>query len=265
MRRPILLGLIAALFLAACQPALPAVPTDTATPVPSATLSPTATQTPLPSATTTASPTPTASATRTPVPSATASATRTATPDIYTQAALVLDDLPNGFIPLGAADLAKLHLTEADIAQAFGSGFTEAQLHNVAAYLFPKKAASQIVLAFLFYPLSDLELHNLDTGLFNPQAVADAMLGASASTGGLKPTVRVIKGLEGLGHARLGITVRSPQPTGPALRWDLTIVRRGRIAEFVLSLYPDTPHPSAGIIDLAQKLDGRVADAQAPK
>ena len=263
MRRLLRLGLSAGLFLAACRPAA-ATPTHTATPLPSATRTPlptlTATPTLAPTASASPTPTPTARPTSTPPPTA----TRTATPDVYDNVALSLDDLPNGFVPLTGADLVKLHLSPDAIRQGFGNAYSEAQLHSLTVFLFRKESAIQILAAFFYYPLSDLELHSLTNALLDPKAAA-AVLGFATQSNGAQAQIQVLKGLDALGHARLGLSARLPQASGPALRADLVIVRRGRVAEYAVSFYADNTRPAMGVIDLAKILDGHVVLAQTPK
>ena len=261
MRRPIVLNLLVLVLLAACRPAATPTPTLVPAPEPTATTPPpTATDTPVPTITNTPTHVPTATPTFTPLPTA----TRTATPDIYAAAGLTADDLPAGFSPLTEADLVRLHLSAKDLTASFGKQFANATLHNLAAFSHAADPAFQTVVAFMFYPLSDLELNSLDMGLHDPQGVANSA-GVGAKGTGPNITAKVVSGLEKLGNASAGVSMLIPQPSGPGVRSDFTIVRRGRIAEYIFSFYLDKTYPPIGIVDLAKIIDDQIVTIQTPK
>jgi hypothetical protein len=264
MRRSVLAGALVAAMLLACA----LMPAGTPTP----TVAPTATDTPttVPTATATASPVPIATDTPTTVPSATATftplptATQTATPDIYANAALSLDDLPDGFSQLSDADLTRLQLSPADLQADIGKAYTEGTVHNVTGFTASGASDIQIVSGFCFYELGDLDLNVLDTALHNPDLVVKEFANAATLPEGAKAVSKVLTGLGQLGNSRLAVDILLTQPAGVPVREDVTIVRRARLAEYVFSIYLNGKRPLIDYVKLAKLLDGHVLAAQTP-
>jgi len=234
------------------------LPTDTPTVSPTATLSPTPTASP----TFTASPTATASPTST----FTASPTRvpTATPDAYADAYLRVSDLPRGFAALTAADRTQMHLTDGELQMGLANSFKLADLHNFSGFAYGGLSTSQVIVAYLVYPLTPAEQSSMDVVLSDPSIFAKFMaagLTQRSQGSGVTSRVSPLAGMNKFGDMSAGITISLAGSDGTKVRMDLVAVRLAEVLEFCNTYYRDGVHPAAAIGDIARLLDTRVAAA----
>lgn len=251
-RRALLgVGLTGLLLLSCALPRQLAALVGTPTFTPTRTFTPTFTLTPTDTATPTLTPTPTFTSTPTKLPTA------TPTPDPLANAILTVADLPEGFVALSGQDLKRLNLSESDLARAFGPAFSQAQPHNFAGFVNNSPQKLEIVISFLFYPLSPLEQTLLDTYFTDPEVAVKAFT-SGITDPEAKAATRVLKGMDHFGDRSFGITTLLGGGN-PKLRMDVVIVHQHSVAEFVFAIYPDNTQPPVGVGDLTQILDDRVA------
>ena len=243
---------IASVLMVSCASA----PTATPTPAPTraSTIAPTLTATPAPSAT------PRATATNPPPGTATATAlpTVTPTPDLST-AVIPTGDLPSGFQPATPADMARLNISEATVAQRFGP-LGEARPRNLQVFLRAAPSYEQ-VMTVLMYPLSPSDAALIDAAIASPDALVKTV--GAGVTGGGSGTIQssaTIPGADKFGERSVGVSLVSSGSTVP-LRWDVLLARRGAFAELIYLVYINGKQPSITVGDLARILDARVAAA----
>src|SRR5579859_7341925 len=228
------------------------LPTDTPTVSPTATLSPTPTASP----TFTASPTSTFTASPTRVP--------TATPDAYADAYLRVSDLPRGFAALTAADRTQMHLTDGELQMGLANSFKLADLHNFSGFAYGGLSTSQVIVAYLVYPLTPAEQSSMDVVLSDPSIFAKFMaagLTQRSQGSGVTSRVSPLAGMNKFGDMSAGITISLAGSDGTKVRMDLVAVRLAEVLEFCNTYYRDGVHPAAAIGDIARLLDTRVAAA----
>jgi hypothetical protein len=262
-----LAGLMVPVMLVACQlSAAPATPT----PAPTATLTPSATAsaTALPSATPSLTPTNTATPTETPTSTTTftpsPTPTETPTPDPLADAVLKLADLPDGFIALSAADRTRLGFSDEVLAKGYAKAFSAAQLHNTTGFIYSNDPNFQIVLAYLFYPLSSVEQATIDLSLSDPAVFAKAFVtgagtAAAAAGNNAKITAKPLVGMNKFGNKSVGVASIITTAEGAIVHLDIVVVRRGNVFEVYNSVYPDKSKPPAALLNLIKALDARVA------
>jgi hypothetical protein len=251
--------LLALAMLVACQSPV-AAPTPTAMVPPSVTAraAPSATLTLAPSSTATPSQTATARTTFTPAPTD----TQTPTPDPLAGAILKLSDLPAGFVALSDADRARLHFSDDEILRSYGKAFAAAQLHNLAGFVYAADPDFQIMLAYLFYPLSTLQRGTLDISLSDPALFQKAFVtgaGSAVGAAGAKITAKVLPGMNKFGDKSAGVAAILTTAEGLKLHLDIVVVRRGGVFEIYNSIYSDRTVPPATLTNMVQALDARVA------
>jgi len=238
---------IVVLLISGCnitQVLAPPTPTPTFTPTPTAT----ATLTPTPTFT----PTPTSTATQ--VPTSTPTSSPTPAMADLSKAVLTLQDLPAGFEQLSKDDIAKLNLSEANLARTFGSVSSQAEPQSLSAFLNASK--SEIVVSLLLYPLTPLEKASIDLELDKPDDVFQSFTTGMAGTGAPKPTLKPLPGSDKVAEKSVGASVTSGD-----LMIDIVVARRGAVFEMVLVLYRNGLLPLTNVVESAKILDGRVVQA----
>lgn len=212
------------------------------------------TPTPTSTATPTSTSTPTATSTPTSTPTRTATPTATATPDMAS-AIITLRDLPPGFEPLSLTDMARMNLTEANLSRS--STFSEGRPRNVFGFV--NGANQHVIVGFVVYPLSPLDRANVDSSFSNPEALQKAIgSGISVTSTMTIQSLQILPEMDKLGDHSGGITIVIAT-AGVPVRMDLSLVRRGSVAEVLYSTYPEVKPPVVGTADLARILDSRVA------
>jgi hypothetical protein len=245
-------SLLAAAFVTACG-LLPAG-TPTATPPPTAA--------PALTLAASATATPTLASTNTPTAAPTATGTQTPTPDPLAGAVLKLGDLPPGFTSLSADDRARLHFSDDDIIAAYGNAFAAGQLHNVAGFASPDQPNVQMVLAYLFYPVSGWQQAGVDLTLSDPALFQKAFVNGAAQAGqdaGAKVTAKPLPGMDKFGDRSAGASAVVTTSAGLTLHLDVVAVRRGNVFEVYNSVYPDKAKTPETLADMVKIVDPRVA------
>lgn len=271
MRRSMLArlaGLVGPVMLFACQLSAAATtpaPTASATHLPSATAtsSPSAAPSLMPTGTATPAPSQTPTTTFTPSPTG----TQTPTPDPLAGAVLKLSDLPDGFAALTDADRERLGFSDAALARGYGKAFVSAQLHNTTGFVYSVDPNFQIVLAYLFYPLSNLERATLDLSMSDPAVFTKAFVTGAGTVGaasGSTITAKALPGMNKFGNKSVGVAAVITTAAGLKVHLDIVVVRRGDVFEVYNSIYPDKSQPLASLANLVKALDARVAAVVTP-
>lgn len=224
----------------------------TPTPTPTATFTPTATPTSTPTSTPTLTPTSTPTST----PTLTPTATPTPGP---ASATILLSDLPTGFDAVSSADLARLNLTEQDIARSFGSSFSSGQPHNLSVYI-ATRPSYELVMSLVVYPLSTLDRAGFDLAATTPDLMVKSFsTGLARGTQTVK-SANIIPGLENIGDGSIGVSaVVVAVPNNSQI--DLVLAHRGSVGQIVAVFYFEGTKPLIPVGDLARILDGRIANA----
>ncbi len=211
------------------------------------------TPTPTPTTTPTSTATPTSTPTPTPTTTPTATPTRTATPDMAS-AIITLRDLPPGFESLSSADKARINFSDDNLARSFGS-LSEGRPHN--SFVFVSGVSQEVVFGFLVYPLSPLDRASFDGAFANPDSFLKGFAAGYAGSGTIRSS-EVLPGMDKFGERSLGFTMLVSS-AAMSMRLDVSLVRRGSVAQVILVVYPDGKQPPIGIAELTRILDARVA------
>jgi hypothetical protein len=199
-------------------------------------LAPTATPTKTPTPTATSTPTATATPTLTPTPVNTPTITPTPVP-AWWEAVLVLEDLPKGFRPMTEDDLSALYQTMPPGTIGFG---------------FIDEAKTQVIMGF-YAPLPS----RAEQIAFDNILPDTAVLMATAA--GATTAPEAITGMDDVGDARSALTFLIPGG-GFDMRVDFTLFRRGEVAAFLYTFYPDGDQPVFSAGELARLLDMRIVE-----
>jgi hypothetical protein len=250
-------GLLAAAALLACG----LLPAGTQTATPPATAAPaTAAATFAPSAAASATPSLAPAVGPTSAPATTGAPA--GTPDPLAGAVLKLDDLPAGFTALTADDRARLHFSDDEIIAAYSNALAASQMHNVAGFASAGAPNYQVVLAYLFYPLSPLQQAGVDLTLSDPALFQKAFVKGAGQTGqaaGAKVTAKPLAGMDKFGDRSAGAAAVVTTADGQTLHLDVVAVRRGNVFEVYNSVYPDKAKTPESLADMVKVLDPRVA------
>ncbi len=152
-------------------------------------------------------------------------------------------------------DMAKLNLSERDLAKAFGSASTQGTVQNLTAFINSGKV--EIVISMILYPLSPLEKTSIDLLFDKPDEALKAFAGGMASSsGGVKPQITPLPGATKIGDKSVGGTFPSNQ-----LQIDVVMSRRGAAMAMVFTFHRISTSSSVSAIELAKILDGRLVTA----
>lgn len=223
------------------------------TPTPTPTVTPTPTATP--TATPTLTPTPTSTPTATPTNTPTRTATPTPTPD-PASATLLLKDLPNDFIALSPADMARFNFTEENFNKSFS--MSEGRAHNLFGFVNTNPQKVAIILGFVIYPLSPLDRASFDVAITNPDAVIKSFgVGLAGKNATIKSS-SLIPTADKIGERSVGVSVVFTNETNTPVQIDMTIARTGSTAQIIYAVYAGDASAPANLADLARTFDGRV-------
>jgi hypothetical protein len=170
--------------------------------------------------------------------------------------ALLLEDLPAGFLALPPEDLKKLGMTPDGFA-AFGKCWSAAApLIRHSGFIDPRDF--QVVVGLVFSPVSPLEAAAVHMQLASPDAAVKSF--QSGPPIGPVGQFTVIPGLDVFADRSQGLTATMTRGA-LAVRWDIVVAIRGTALEIVLSMYRDGAKPTAGAAEIARALDARTAAA----
>ena len=218
------------------------------------TYTPTATYTSSPTPTNTPTPTPTNTPTHTPTPTF----TPTPTPSLD-DVTLHLDDLPKGFGEVSKEEQERLGLSAETLSARFNEGLTEAEVYGFDLFIRsdPQSSTVEFIACFALYPLTPFEQASFDLAFEDPLALADSFATGMAAVGGVAQEAGILEGADGLGDNSVGVTILTQSDTGPGLRINLVLVRRGSLMPFVMHMFNNNGTPVADAIALAEILDER--------
>ena len=193
-------------------------------------------QAPTATPTYTATPTATATPTSTPSPTPTKTPTPTPTPTPgLSSAALILDDVPAGFI---------------ELPQEYLIEFLQTLPDGSYVYEFDEPAAGQIIVGQL------LPIANGAEKAYYKQMMPE-VLELNLASLGAGPEYQTLTGLEGIGESQAGITSVGPW-FAVTMRWDIVGFQRGDVVAYLFVGYPDGDVPAISIENLARAQDERI-------
>jgi len=160
---------------------------------------------------------------------------------------LTIDDLPGNFQNLPIESLEKIGFGQNTLTTAFQGAFTNAQPHNLTAYMNPDANQVEVILSILFSPLSQDEVRTWDAQVDNPeQAAYDFSLGVSGDSQAIiKPEY------SGIGDKSIGFIT-----TDEGFNMETLLVRRNRTISLLLLMYMNSTQ--LNLRQLAIVLDQRL-------
>lgn len=166
---------------------------------------------------------------------------------------LAATDFPTGFDLLSKEDAAGLGF---DVTSFEGSlkAFTSASTVNMVIAMAPVEKF-QFVTAFVLAPMTQDEVGKFDKEL------SDSEKARSEFAQGLGGEATLLAGADKIGDKSIGfdLTINS---SGIVLRGEMIVARRGVGLQMVVLLWLDGVEKEINAIDLAKKLDAKMADVQ---
>jgi hypothetical protein len=174
-------------------------------------------------------------------------------------AKLTLEDFPDGFRVLSAADMAEMGMTPDKLAGSFTKDMSDAKVYSANGFMSQDGKKMDIVISLVVYPLTMLEKSGFDLSLSDPQAFMKSVTAESGSD------AKLLDGTQNIGDktAAMDYQLEQSSPDDIAARSRVVVTLRGRAVAIVFNIYFNSLAPKVDTIELARKLDARLADALA--
>lgn len=163
------------------------------------------------------------------------------------KAALMLEDVPAGFVEFSTDELAAMNLTQESVSESFATAFKDAKLASFHVFTNQNATRPAMIFSLVFYPLAQADIDRWNTDLKDPAKLAET-IGSGMGTG-----ITLDDHYSGIGDGSAGFTTSTQ-----GFNWSIVMARRSNAAFLVMTM--SAQPEGLDTLAMAKKLDARIED-----